>query len=122
MALRSLPAGAVLSSNDWIEDRREITALSYGYLEQADQARGYKLRRPLRSGEVLIPGQLESPRAVRKGQQVDIVLRRSGIQVRGHGEVLVDGAVGQRIQVRNVSSGRFLEAVVRSPEEVEVGG
>jgi flagella basal body P-ring formation protein FlgA len=37
-----------------------------------------------------------------------------------NGEALADGGVGQRIPVRNVSSGKRLEAIVRSAGTVEV--
>lgn len=36
------------------------------------------------------------------------------------GTALMDGAIGQRIRVENVNSGRVVEGIVRSREVVEV--
>lgn len=36
------------------------------------------------------------------------------------GTALMDGAVGQRIRVKNTSSGRIVEGIVRSREHVEI--
>ena len=57
---------------------------------------------------------------VRRGDRVGIEVQTAAVTIRMNGEALADGGVGQRIPVRNVSSGKRLEAIVRSAGTVEV--
>jgi flagella basal body P-ring formation protein FlgA len=78
------------------------------------------LRQPVAEGAVILPGQLVQPRAVRRGQRVVIEAVRGAMQVNGSGEALADGMPGERIKVRNVGSGRVVEATVRPDGRVRV--
>jgi len=58
---------------------------------------------------------------VHRGQEVDLLADHGAIQVKSQGEALGDGAVGNRIKVRNKSSGRIIEGTIRSAGIVEAG-
>ncbi len=111
-AARALPRGKILTPDDIKPVVRDVAALPYGYFTSADILTGQKLKRAVRPGEVLSPTMVAPAPLVERGQIVWIATKASGIEVRMQGEALADGAAGERINVRNLSSRRILEAEV----------
>lgn len=120
VARRALSAGTVLAAEDVAVARRQITDLSYGYLQRAESGVGSILRRPLAEGAVILPALLTRPMTVRRGQQVVIEAVQGSIQVQGAGESLADGATGGRVRVRNLASGRVVEGLVQADGRIRV--
>lgn len=120
VASRALPAGTVLAAEDVVVARRQITDLSYGYLQRAEAGVGSILRRPVAEGAVILPSLLTQPMAVRRGQQVLIEAVQGPIRVQGAGEMLADGATGTRVKVRNLASGRVVEGLVQVDGRIRV--
>jgi flagella basal body P-ring formation protein FlgA len=79
---------------------------------------GMRLKRSLPMGAVLTPAYLESPMLVRRGDQVVIRADLPGMDVRASGTALGSAAAGERLRVRNESSGRIVEAIVTARGEV----
>lgn len=121
VATRPLPVGQPLTAADLALDERDVHALPRGYYMRIEDAVGQSVSRALGAGEALTPAALRPGRAIRRGQQVILLARADGLAVRTNGEALSDGGISQRIRVRNLSSGREVEGVVRSAELVEVG-
>ncbi|NNF17073.1 MAG: flagellar basal body P-ring formation protein FlgA [Gammaproteobacteria bacterium] len=121
VAATNLPAGTVLSGDDLVVAERDISKLHRGYLREGEAVTGMVLRRRLVAGQPLRNELLTAPNIIRRGQQV--ILRSGGgpVTIRMGGTALTDGRRGQRIQVKNRSSGRIVEGVVRSSEIVEIG-
>ena len=120
VAARPLGRGHAIGAGDVRIEERELGAMSHGYLTAVDQAIGQTVRRPVQAGDVLTPRHVAAPLAVERGQQVTLLAASGPVQVRVEGLALADGAVGQRIPVRNMSSRRDLEGIVRSPKVVEI--
>jgi len=57
---------------------------------------------------------------VHRGDRITIVARGDGLSLSATGVALENGRPGQRILVRNPSSGRVLHATVTGPHRVEV--
>ena len=57
---------------------------------------------------------------VTRGQQVTLEVGADTMNIRMAGEALDEAALGQRVRVRNLSSERVVEGVVRSAQVVEV--
>ena len=55
-----------------------------------------------------------------RGQLVTVVARAGTMSVRTTGVAQSDGGLAERVQIRNVTSGRTVEGVVRSGDTVEV--
>jgi flagella basal body P-ring formation protein FlgA len=55
---------------------------------------------------------------VKAGDQVQLVSRLDGIEVRASGIALGSGDSGSRLRVRNGSSGKVVDAMVTAPGEV----
>ena len=78
------------------------------------------MARRVSAGHIFVPRDLKPPAVVRRGQRVRIELRAEALSVSTAGEALGDGAIGQRVAVRNLSSGRRLRGTVKAPGLVEV--
>jgi flagella basal body P-ring formation protein FlgA len=89
-------------------------------LHDSGLAVGRRLRRPTDEGEAVTTSLLAAATLVRRGQEVQVEAGISGLQVRMAGVARGDGALGDIIEVENGTSGRVIQAVVRSAKSVEV--
>jgi len=120
VANRALPRDAVLTAADLTLVERDVGTLSQGYLSDAAELDGMRLRRPIAAGAVLTSAMLAAVPLVSRGQQVTLEAQTGGVHIRMGGEALAEAALGQRVRVKNLSSERVVEGVVRSDEVVEV--
>lgn len=81
---------------------------------------GYRFKRRYPAFRALNRSMLDMPRLIQKGQKVAIITENSSIRVRMKGVALTDGARGNLIQVRNLSSGRVIEGIVDGQGVVKV--
>lgn len=117
---RSLPRGTVLSRADVDVVEQDVTRLATGYLTDLKDIEGMVLRRSVTAGAVLHPGLVQHPVSIRRGERVTILGQVGGIEVRMEGQALMDGARGEVIRARNLSSGRDIEGVVVAPGVIQV--
>ncbi|MBK1691551.1 flagellar basal body P-ring formation chaperone FlgA [Ectothiorhodospira mobilis] len=117
---RPLPRDTVLSRDDVRLERRDLDGLHSGYLVDPQRVQGMVLRRSLQAGTVLTPQLVEPRQLVHRGQKVTLMAQNPAISVRVRGEALGDGAYGERVRVRNLSSGRVVEGRVLSSGVVGV--
>ncbi len=120
VAARPLPLGVALTAEDLVLSERDVHALPRGYYTRIEDAVGLEVGRAIGAGEAVSPAAARAGTVVRRGQQVILLARTDGVAVRMKGEALSDGGVGHRVRVRNLSSARELEGVVRSAGVVEV--
>jgi flagella basal body P-ring formation protein FlgA len=120
VAARELTRGSRIDAASLSLERRDLARLPRGYFLTAGEAAGLVPDRTVARGTVLHPGLLDTPLAVRRGGLVNIVARVAGAEIRMKGKALDAGAMGARIRVENLSSGRELEARVVSAATVRV--
>lgn len=120
VASRTLPRGHMLTATDLALEERDVTRALSGYITDPAQILGQRLKAQLLSGRMLTPSLLEADKLVRRGQSVTLTVNNSGVAIRMAGKALGDGALNQRIRVENLNSGRIVEGIVRSRENVEV--
>jgi flagellar basal body P-ring formation protein FlgA len=115
VASRPLIRGDGIVAADVHAEERDLTRLPYGYIESMDQVAERSLARPLAAGSVLTPGALGGRRMISAGDHVQLVAELDGIAVRAEGVALGSGDSGARLRVKNDSSGRVVDALVRAP-------
>ena len=111
-AAGALARGTALKLSDLAPIRRNIATLGYGYYVRPEDVIGMELRRTLRPGEILTPANIKAPALVTSGDRVLLVADSGGVRVAMQGEALQEGAAGERVQVRNLSSRRVVEGEV----------
>lgn len=117
----SLAKGAVLGKQDVVLVNRNVLELPQNYLNDPAQAVNMALSRAVQADTLLTQPMLQEPLVVNKGQAVTIVAEGSSYAVKMLGTALQNGAAGQRIGVRNTTSGRTVEAVIVDAATVKVG-
>lgn len=120
IARRTLPRGHLIAADDLVSEQRDVSRLVSGYLSNSKSLLGQRLKTQLIAGAVLTPAMLQASVAVKRGQTVTLTVKSGGIEIQMSGKALMDGALNQRIQVENLKSGRVVEGIVRSREQVEV--
>src|SRR5690606_19977912 len=111
-------------SRDWSSDvcssdlddielqRINIANARRGYYNRPSEVIGMAAKRRIRAGQTITPALLEQAMAVKRGQPVKIVASQDGIEASTSGEALSDGLPDEIIRVRNVRSGKVIDAKV----------
>lgn len=120
VAARPLAARSTVTSTDIITQERDLADLPAGFETDPAAVVGSTLLRPLAQGEPVERNQLQAPTLVERGQEVTLFWQSSGLRVSVRGEALTAAAAEDRIRVRNLSSGRDVEGIVRGQALVEV--
>lgn len=119
-ARHALPRGQLVTAGDVNVVARDVSGMRRGYYTDPKGLQGLRLKQPLLAGQVITPAMLAADQIVRRGQTVTLIATGGGVNISMTGKALTDGALGQRIRVENLNSGRVVEGIVRSPEHVEV--
>ncbi len=117
---RALERGHVLTAADMTVADAEVSGLPAGYARDVAAVEGVRLARPVGAGTVLTPAVLKIDPLVQRGERVTTLAQLNGISVRSQAVALASGAANQRIKLKNLSSGREIEGVVRSKGLVEI--
>jgi flagella basal body P-ring formation protein FlgA len=120
VARRPIPRHAPLGEDVLTLRRMDLAdapARHYGDIAELDGARA---ARRISAGHPLRPDLAEQPPAVERGDRIRILARKPGLEITVLGEVRTPGAVGERVRVVNVDSGKGLDARVLSADAVEV--
>jgi len=117
---RGIAAGDTVSADMLARETRDATRIVGALSTDPSAAIGQTARRALAAGSVLTAAHLRAPDAVRRGDQVTLVSRRGGIEVRMAGRALAAGGPGERISAENLSSRRRVQGVVMGDGEVRV--
>jgi flagella basal body P-ring formation protein FlgA len=120
VAARSLTRDTILTPGDVRMAKLGPGISGYGAIADPAQVTGQRLRRSLEAGAPVSVALLEAPLMVRRGQQVTLEAMAGNFAVRVSGVARTDGALGELIEVENGSSGKTVQAVVRSERTVEV--
>jgi flagella basal body P-ring formation protein FlgA len=121
IAKRNLPRGSVLAPDDFESRLTTVSGPVAHYISDVSQLTGLRLRLPLAVGVALSSDVVEQAPLIRRGQQVTLLARSGGIEIRVAAIAMSDGRQSERITVQNLSTRRAVDAVVRSGELVEVG-
>lgn len=120
LAAHALVPGVVLTAKDLTMEQRDMVGLPPGYLNDPTIAIGLTPSRAVAGGAILTNQELLGTQAVQRGQTVTLIADAGGISVRMAGRALSDGLINQRIKVENLSSGKVVEGIARSPQVVEI--
>lgn len=117
---RALTRGALLNAEDLQVQQVPLNKLPAGYLSDPSQVTNFELIRPLNVGSPVTLNAVRPRNVVQQGQEVTIKAQISGLQVRMTGKALKNGQSGDLIPVRNLRSGRTIEATILNKNTVSV--
>jgi len=117
---RSVVRGETLQADDLTLSEMDTSRLRKAYFTRIDDAIGLLSKRSIASGSVVHAGLLKRANLVKRGSKVEIIANFDGLDVRMRGEALADGGRGDRIRVKNLSSGRVVTGTVSGSGVVHV--
>jgi len=120
VAARSLSKGMIVQDQDVRLLKKDLAKLRAGYYQDLSQVIGKQVIRTVSMGAAITTPMVKSQIQIKRGQQISLVARSHGLQVQMSGEALADGASGERIRVRNLSTKKVIEGIVQSATTVEV--
>lgn len=112
VAARALPRGTTLGPEDLAVERRRLARGRAGHASDPATLTGRVTTRAIPAGELVRPSAVRAARLVRRGERVVLAAGGDTVRIRMGGRALEDGAAGERISVRNLSSDRVVEGVV----------
>ena len=101
-----------------LSEKRKI--LSNGAFDDLQKVLGKRLRKSLRKGAILKANHLNPDWLVYKNQKVTIEHNIGKIYVKMNGIALSNGAKGDRILVKNISSNKTVEGFVKSEKKISI--
>jgi flagella basal body P-ring formation protein FlgA len=104
--------GQTFTAADLKLQRINIAKARRGYYNRLEEVIGLAAKRRIRAGQTITPALVEQAMAVKRGQPVKIIASNDGIEASTSGEAMADGQPGDVIRVRNVRSGKLIEAKV----------
>ncbi|AUY09508.1 MULTISPECIES: lateral flagellar basal body P-ring formation protein LfgA [Aeromonas] len=116
---REIQKGQTIGPGDLVEKSLEVSRLQRSFVPSNDDLVGSKSTRHLRMGQLIGELDLQQAWAVRAGEGVLIRAGQPGFSATTRGQALANGAIGEGIRVRNLGSGKEIQAWVIDKGEVE---
>lgn len=117
---RPLVRGQSLRADDLMLSEVDTSRLHKAYFTRIEDLIGLRVKRGVESGSTLHVGLVQRDNLVKRGSQVTIVSNLDGLSVTMRGEAMADGTRGERIQAKNLSSGRVVTGTVTGSGKMEI--
>jgi flagellar basal body P-ring formation protein FlgA len=117
---RSLRRSDVIRAEYLSAETRDIGLLQQGYLTELDDVVDKQAVRNIPAGSVLSKLHFAELTLVKRGERVNIQSGKAGVLISAVGTAMGDGAKGQKINVKNMSSQRVIQATVVDSGQVSV--
>ncbi len=115
-----LVRGQAVQADDVALSDTDVSRLHKAYFTRIEDVVGLRAKRSVGSGKTLHAGLLKREQLVKRGKTVSILADLSGLQVSMHGKAMSDGGYGDRIKVKNLTSGRVVSGTVAGNGIVKV--
>lgn len=104
--------GETISAAQLQLQETEISRAKRGFYHRLDQVAGMGAKRRIRPNQILSPDLIDQPQLIKRGDKLKITANRDGITASMPGEALENGSKDEVIRVKNLSSGKTIEAKV----------
>lgn len=120
IAARAVSRGQLLTANDLKNEMHDTSRIHKAYYTDLESLLGMKAKRSIAAGRVLDANLVQRRQLVKRGTSVHILAGEGPLQVRMKGKALDNGARGERVRVRNLSSGREVTGEVIASGVIQV--
>jgi len=120
VAKRMLDRHQKITEDDIQTQRVETTNFRRHFFRRDEAIVGHRTRQIIQKGKVIFANMVELPPVVKRGDVVKIKIILKNVEVTALGQALEDGRLGQTIHVKNISSGKRLQAKVINEKTVKV--
>ena len=116
---RSLSVGEIVQASD-LQWSREAVATADAPRD-AETVIGLAARLPLREGSAVSAHELIAAKVIRRDQMISVDYAADGVSLSLSARAMSDAAVGDMVQVMNLSSKKVIQAVATGPGHAAVG-
>lgn len=116
----AISRGTVIKPQHIALERRDMSSSFSQYMGEQQSPVGLIAKRPMRAGDILYETSLEKQISVQRGQKVQVIARKNGLEIRSSATAMTDGATGERIRVINSSTKKELEGILDENNIVQV--
>lgn len=116
---RSIQTGEMIQPEDLVWGKAAMAPADAP--NDADAVIGLAARRPLRAGAAVAGRDVSAPQVVKANEVVTLTYDNGGVSLSLQAKALSSGAVGETINVQNVTSKKTVQAVVVGPGQAAVG-
>lgn len=120
VARRALLKGNRINNDDIYQLEMDTQKLKQGYFTDSSELVGLVTKHDITPDSPLNPYNIELAKMVHRGDQVAIVATDNNLTVSMDGIAMNEGALGETIRVKNLSSKRVIEAQVSGRKKVKV--
>ena len=111
--------GSMIEKSDLVLSEKK-KVMSNGAINDLKSVLGKRLKKSLREGVILKASHLKPDWLVHKNQRIIIVHSIGAISVKMEGIALSNGAKGDRVLAKNISSNKIIEGFVESAKKISV--
>lgn len=104
--------GDTIRSNQLQQQETDIARIQRGFYHRTNEVAGMGAKRRIRANQILSPDLIDQPQLIKRGEKIKIIANRDGISASMPGEALEKGGEGEVIRVKNLSSGKTIDAKV----------
>ena len=120
IAARDIQPNERIKETDVRIETRKLTKPVTNYYRDFSKLRGTDACLPIAKGEVVTNKMVVAGIVVKSGDQLRIIYKSGKMQIVVAGEARASGRIGERIQIKNIQSGNFLQAVIVDEGLVQV--
>lgn len=120
IAKRPLVKGTKVGEEDIYQAELDVQKLKQGYFTNSIELLGQVCKQNINADTPFSPNNIELAKLVHKGEQVAITVSNDSLMISMDGIALDDGAMGEPVKVRNLSSKKVIEAQVSGAKQVKV--
>lgn len=120
VAKRPLIKGSRITDDDIYQTELDVQKLKQGYFIDKNALLGQVCKQNISADSPLNAYNIELAKLVHKGEQVTIVASIDNLTISMAGVAIEDGALGEPVKVKNLSSKRIIEAQVSGARNVKV--
>lgn len=120
VAKRPMIKGRKVVDEDIYQVEMDVQKLKQGYFIDKSDLIGQVCKQNISADNPLNPYNIELAKLVHKGEQITIVAGNDGLSISMAGIAIEDGALGEPVKVKNLSSKKIIEAQVSGTKTVKV--
>jgi len=118
LSAKGIPKRAVIKMEHVKRTLLPYQKVPKGHLIEINTAIGMRTTRAIAANQVLKIKDLSPPYWVFKNQQINIITRIGGIEVRATGVALKNGVEQEQVPIKNISSQKTIKGIVIAPNTV----
>ncbi|MBN9230050.1 MAG: flagellar basal body P-ring formation protein FlgA [Legionella sp.] len=120
IASRTMHKGETITGSDLVQAEMDVHKLKNGYFDDIDKLIGRACKNTIPVNSAFNPQNIELAKVIHKGERVKITTTNNTLSISMDGLAMNDGAIGDSISVRNLTSNKVLEAQVAGEKQVTV--